>query len=513
MAGVGFELKKLFRSEKGYFQSIKAYSVSAVVTEGPMLLNILMLFLMRALMRGRGATIKELDIFLYTITYITIFSLIISNTALMFIDRYVSDCIYKKEIHNIMPAFFSLVFWLVLIGGTIAFIYLCLIPVDNFYRAVNLLQFCIMMIIWTEVSFLSAVKQYTKVMVGFTASVIVSVFLGIILLRFSSLSLVMAALVSTCAGYFVMMIMFLQQMLVYYPNGRFNLFQFFPSLDKYKILVATGFFMALGLYAHNFVVWTSTFRNHIWDYGVFCTKYDIPTFFATLTISPMLVRFVVSVETNFYERYREYFDSILYGGTLEDVRIARKNMTKTLFREISQMLEIQFFVTVVCATFLGNYLNQMGLDEEQTSIFRILCFGYCLYGLAKCLIILLLYFEDRKGALIGAIWFTFSSALLTWLFLRAEVTYWGSGYLIAAFTTVVYGAFRLRYFLDQLEYKVFLRQPLFYYEEKGIFANIAETAEMQEQKFQKRMEERYGRKFDERRARRAKKRKSRQKKD
>ena len=95
----------------------RAYSVSAVVTEGPMLLNILMLFLMRRLMHTRGATVRELDIFLYTITYITIFSLIISNTALMFIDRYVSDCIYKKEIHYIMPAFFSLVFWLVLIGG------------------------------------------------------------------------------------------------------------------------------------------------------------------------------------------------------------------------------------------------------------------------------------------------------------------------------------------------------------------------------------------------------------
>lgn len=489
MAGVGFELKKLFRSEKGYFQSLKAYGISAAVTQGPMILNILMLFLMRFLLQRNGATLGEQDIFLYTITYIMIFSLIISNTALMFIDRYVSDCIYKKEVRNIMPAFFGLVFWLVLIGGAIAFFYLLSIPVSNVYRLINLVQFCIMLIIWTEISFLSAVKQYTKVMVGFAASVLVAVILGSVLMKTAGLSLVTSALIGTSSGYFVMMIMFLQQMLAYYPKGRFDLFQFFPSLDKHKILVAIGFFMALGLYAHNFVVWTSDFKNQIWENGVFCTKYDIPTFFATLTITPMLVRFVVSVETNFYEKYREYFDAILYGGTLEDIRICRKNMTKTLFREISQMMEIQFFVTVLCATFLGNYLNQVGLDEGQTSIFRILCFGYCMYGLAKCLVILLLYFEDRAGALVGAVLFTAASALFTWISLRTDMTYWGTGFLMAAFMTVFYGAFRLQYFLDRLEYKVFLRQPLFYTEEKGIFSDFARTAQQQEKKFEEKFRE------------------------
>lgn len=110
MAGVGFELKKLFHSEKGYLRSVRAYAVSAVVTEGPMLLNILLLFLMRFLLERYGAGVREQDIFLYTITYLTIFSLIFANTALMFIDRYVSDCIYQREIYNIVPSFFACCF-------------------------------------------------------------------------------------------------------------------------------------------------------------------------------------------------------------------------------------------------------------------------------------------------------------------------------------------------------------------------------------------------------------------
>lgn len=507
MAGVGFELKKLFRSQKGYMQSIKAYSVSAVVTQGPMLLNILMLFVMRALLGIFGASVREEEIFLYTITYITIFSLILSNTVLMFVDRYVSDCIYKQEIDRILPAFMSLIFFLLLVGGSVAAVYLLLLPVSNLYRVVNLLQFCVMLIIWSEVAFLSAVKQYTKVMIGFVASVIVSVAAGVLLLYFSGLEPVMAALMGTLCGYLVMMIMFLQQMLVYYPSGRLNLFAFFPALDEHKILIAIGLSMALGLYAHNFVIWTSEYHNEIWRYGVFCTKYDIPTFFATLTIAPLLVRFVVSVETRFYESYREYFDAILYGGTLEDIHIARRNMTRTLFREMSQMMELQLFVTVVCATFLGNFLGQMGLDTEQTSIFRVLCFGYCLYGLAKCLIIVLLYFDDRRGALAGAALFTVLSTVFTWGAMHLDVNFWGSGYLLAAFITVVFTLLRLRYYLDRLEYKVFLNQPLFFSDAKGIFANMAETVEKQEKHFQSNMEARYRDKMEKRRLAREQKHK------
>lgn len=499
MAGVGFELKKLFKSEQGYLKSVRAYTVSAVVTEGPMLLNILLLLLMRFLMERYGATVREFDIFLYTITYLTIFSLIFANTALMFIDRYISDCIYKRELFHIIPSFFCLLFWMALFGGLAAFLYLMLLPVGNFYRLINLIQFSILMIIWAEVSYLSAVHQYMKVLIGFFASVLTAAGVGLICMAFSPLSLVMSALVGTTCGYLVMMLMFLFQILAFFPSGKFRIFQVFPALDHYKILIAIGFFMALGLYVHNFVVWASPYHNEIWRYGVFCTKYDIPTFFATLTISPMLVRFVVSVETNFYKAYREYFDGVQYGGTLEDIRIARKNMTSVLFREISQMIEIQFFSTILCATFLGNYLNKLGLDEEQTSIFRILCFGYCLYGLAKCLIILLLYFEDRGGALAASAWFVVTSGFFTWLFLDADRTYWGSGYLLAAFTTVILTAFRLWYFIQRLEYKVFLRQPLFFEEDDGFFTRISERAKKQEERFDKYMKEHYSDRLKERR--------------
>ena len=43
MAGIGFELKKVF-AKKGVLNAVKAYGYAAVICPGPMLLGILLLF-------------------------------------------------------------------------------------------------------------------------------------------------------------------------------------------------------------------------------------------------------------------------------------------------------------------------------------------------------------------------------------------------------------------------------------------------------------------------------------
>ena len=59
MAGVGFELKKVFRDNRGLIGSLKGYSVTAVVTEGPMILTIVMLASLRFLMKESHASYRD----------------------------------------------------------------------------------------------------------------------------------------------------------------------------------------------------------------------------------------------------------------------------------------------------------------------------------------------------------------------------------------------------------------------------------------------------------------------
>lgn len=53
MAGIGFELKKLFE-KRGLFASIRAYGYAAAVCTGPMLLSIAMLAGVRQLSEMMG---------------------------------------------------------------------------------------------------------------------------------------------------------------------------------------------------------------------------------------------------------------------------------------------------------------------------------------------------------------------------------------------------------------------------------------------------------------------------
>ena len=489
MAGVGFELKKIFKDNDNILNVLKGYSVTAVVTEGPMILTMLMLFLIRYLMKYFHASFKDQEIFLFIITYVLIFSLILSNTVLMLINRFISDCIYNEEMDKVLPSFWGIVFLILLAGGPIAWIYVSTLPVSWSFRIAAVMQFCGMLVIWIQMAYLSAIKQYTYVLLGFLAGTISSVGIAAVMMILG-VNQLMAAMWSAATGFLVMMLLYMMQLIAYYPMGEFRLFGYFTALDNYGSLVLTGFFMAFGLYAHNFVYWCSEFRNHIFPTGVYCTRYDIPTFFATFTILPMLVQFVVSLETSFCAKNRLYFDTILYGGRLADIRAAKRDMEKTLYRELAHMMEIQLIFTVISVTLIGNFLKKAGLDGEMVGIYRTLCFGYCIYGLMKCLIIILLYFDDRKGACISAGMFAASSVLLSVLSLPFGIVYWGTGFLGAALLTGLFTMLRLKHYLKKLEYHVFCEQPLFVAEKKGIFQKMEEYFDKSEQEFKEKSRER-----------------------
>ena len=104
------------------------------------------------------------------------------------------------------------------------------------------------------------------------------------------------------------------------------------------------------------------------------------------------------------------------------------------------MFELQFFVELLCVTFLGNFLQMIGFDREMLIIFRYLCIGYCFYVLVKSLVILLLYFDDRAGALTLSALFAASSILLSALTLFFGVETYGLGFLGAGNPDVGGGA-------------------------------------------------------------------------
>jgi uncharacterized membrane protein len=473
MAGVGFELRKLFKENSGYVDTMKAYATSAVVTEGPMVLSIIMLTGQRLLMRYSGSSYNRMEIFVLIMTYSMIFSMLIANILNMFLSRFISDCIFEEKYEEIMSAFFDAVIILLAIGGIVGYLYLSRIDLALQYKVLAMIQFSSLIVLWVEMCFLSALRKYLEILKGFAIAVIISFIISICLCLFGVEAL-FASLAGTCIAYFFMLCIFLKEMIQYYPFKKISIGIFLKELDKYPSLCIIGIFMTLGLYGHNFVMWSSEFRTVVIKNMVYCVTYDVPCFFAVLTIIPMLVLFTVSLEVNFYEKYKSYFSTILYGGRLEDIKAARKNMTKMLLRELSYILEVQLFVAIIAVVFLSNVLKWVGMDANMVGIFQILCFGYCFYGLLRCIIIVLLYFDDRVGATISTILFAILSIAGTYFTMKMSVEYYGIGFVAAAIIASIYAIIRLFVFVRNLEYNVFCKQPLFFTEKRGIFTKIAE---------------------------------------
>ena len=473
MAGVGFELRKLFKNNDGYVDNIKAYSISAIVTEGPMFLCIFMLLMLKTLICKFNGTYFEKDLFIVVITYSMIFSMLFSNTINMFVSRYISDCIYEKRYDDILSAFYSSVIFVLLFGGTTAGIFIYKLQLNLLYKIIIFTQFNIIMVTWIQLTFLSAIKKYINILKGFFIAVTLAIILALALMVLD-INPLLSALLGNMSGYFILLAIFMIEIKGFYPADNIDIFKILGAVDKYKILVFIGVIGTVGLYGHNFIMWASDYSESILEKIRFCIMYDVPAFYASLTITLMLVMFTVSLETNFYIKFRDYFDCILCGGRLKDIKLAHKNMVNVLMNEILKLCNVQLFFTIIAAVFGVTILQYVGMDSNMSYIFRILCFGYYFYGVQKSIVIILLYFDDKAGALITECIFFAFSVILTILSKNAGIDYYGLGFLfggaIAAFSAFI----RLQYYLKNLEYNVFCRQPLFIETNRGIFTRLSE---------------------------------------
>src|SRR6266498_3321982 len=106
MAGIGFELKKLF-SKKGILLTARANLYASLIVAGPMLLGVLLLLGTKWISNRGGATTHQQDLIVVIITYSLLFSLLLSSLFLFVLARYVADMLYINAYHRILPSMYG----------------------------------------------------------------------------------------------------------------------------------------------------------------------------------------------------------------------------------------------------------------------------------------------------------------------------------------------------------------------------------------------------------------------
>src|SRR5690606_13855665 len=106
MAGIGFELRKLFRKE-GLLNNLRAYAYSSMTTVGPMILCMSLILILQYLMSLYEGSYMDWELYIATVSYCFIFSIVFTSGISLLITRYISDCIYVQDYRKLMSSYYG----------------------------------------------------------------------------------------------------------------------------------------------------------------------------------------------------------------------------------------------------------------------------------------------------------------------------------------------------------------------------------------------------------------------
>ncbi len=473
MAGIGFSLNRLFQ-KKGLLNLCRAYAYAGAVAIGPMVMGVCLLLGISFVSQVAGMPQAEREIMNCMLTYSLLVSLFVSSFMNMILTRYISDMLYEGKRERIMPSFYgslAVMLPLCFIGYGIVLVFSG-IPVV--YMIVSMWFALTMIVVWTQMNYLSALKDYRSIALGFAASMLTGFLLGL-LLAFFGHGTVLSLMFCVILAYGIMSTWYYVLMLGYFPHGEGSPFTYLQWFDKCPALALTGVFVNLGLYGHIVVMYFGPLHRKIMGLFYAAPSYDIPSLTAFFSILITTISFVTSVEVRFYPEYRQYYSLYNDGGSINDIEAAEDRMVEVLGRELVYCGYRQIISTILFVVFGGFIMDilPLGMMDLGKGIFRTLCVGYGLYAIANAMMLILLYFEDYVGSVTATGAFALAANALTiWQAVHGDTAYFGAGFMAGAIVYFVIALVRLEWSTRRLPYLLLGRQAAASATGEGFFTRL-----------------------------------------
>ena len=484
MAGIGFELKRLFR-RKGLFATMRAYGYAGIVCTGPMLLGVLLQVGILVLCGLWGVGRANQDLLVCMVTYTLLASLLLTSFFSMPVTRFLADMLFAEREDEILPSF-----WgsnaIMLVAGTVLYgVFLLFSGATLLQGLLCLWLFNIMIVNWNGMSYLTAIKDYRGILCSFAAAIGVACLCALAALA-RGLPPVEGLLASIALGYGVMLAWDVVLLYRYFPQSDRSPWLFLQWLDQFMPLALTGLFTNLGLFAHLVIIWAGPIGVQVKGLFYGAPYHDVPALIAFLTILVTSVNFVVSVEVNFYPRYRDYYSLFNDGGVVGDIVVAEEEMLSTLNRELRFCALKQLFVTAAVISLETTVLSALplGFNNLMHGYFRTLCVGYGLYAVGNTVLLILLYFTDYKGAVLASGLFAGVAGLANAVSLLLPQQFYGFGFLLGAAVFFIVALLRLDTYTANLPYRILSQQPMVATDKTGWFTELGRVLDRVEQRYE-----------------------------
>ena len=457
MAGIGVKLNKIF-DKRSLIAHIYGFGYSAVITVAPMFVVIGTVTVAQLLLGYSDVDYFRRELFADTVLYIFIFALLSVSPFNALLSQYLSDVIFEERYEDIIPCYYLGLAMSVVFGSLFA-IPFCVHEhlvgqVPLYYVFTGYCGFMALLLVFYSMLYLSITKDYARISGVFLVGMLAVLGLSLALVRLLGMEVTYALLLAMTAGFLLIASLEIAIIQSYF---RRNSRRYKPILEyfrKYWQLVLINFLYTLGLYAHNFVFWTTDMHTVLVRSFVTRMSYDMATFLAMFTNLSATVIFISRVEMRFHSRYRAYSEAVI-GGRGRDIQNSKQRMFRQLGDEIQSLVHIQFIVTVVLFLLLIIFLPWFGVGGETMRVYPGLCVGYFILFTMYSEILFLYYYKDMTGALWTTALFFAVTVLGSILSSRLSDIWYGMGLVAGSFAGFTMAYFRLRWVERHLDAHIF----------------------------------------------------------
>ncbi|MBL9151242.1 MAG: exopolysaccharide Pel transporter PelG [Verrucomicrobiales bacterium] len=455
MAGIGFELRKLLvpRSLTG---TARAYLYAGVISTGPWIISILSIILLNLTLQPVLSE-PERVLFSTIITHSYALALILTGGLQFVLNRHAADEISARRPGSILPnAIGALVLTAILslIAGTVVFGLLT--PESLPLKAAAISLFVYVCLIFVTANYLSVLLRYRAIVAGFLVGYLAS---GFAAWYATGRWGVAGGLAGFAAGHLILFAVLLGCLRreLSRPEAPAADWSFLGHLRRYPSLIWCGLLYNLGIWIDKFLFWHLSAENRVIS-GVLhaSPEYDLAIYLSLLSIVPGLTVFFLRLETDFADRFHQFFHATNDGGRFTDILDAKDRMIDSLRSGFLHLLSTQAVVTLALLIYAGHIGSWLGIGAIQEGIFRVTLIGAFLLMLFLALMTILFYLDDRRGALLACIVFAVANGGLSLATVLANEAWYGFGFVVAAGAAMFITAWRVNARLARFEYHVFL---------------------------------------------------------
>jgi polysaccharide biosynthesis protein PelG len=431
MAGIGFQLRLLSRQET-ISSMVAAMGHAAVIAAGPWLFTIFSLATITVLTE-RVAGLPTLAAFRVVVIYAFGISLLMTAPITIVTTRRVADALWGKKpelVGQLLLGAFLLALASTGVGVAVLWaLFRLSAPIGLALAATSLL----VAMIWVALCFCGAVRDYKGVTLSFLIGLIVALVCSVLAaaLEFGAPGMLAGFLTGLTITFFGLTSRVLRTFPhpVTDPMGGVRLI--LSGMSEFWHLAVGTVFGTAGVWIDKVVFWLSPAGESLEVGLIHAPLYDSSMFISSLVIIPSLAAFVMKLETEFFDRYQQYYATIKGHGTIGQIDRARGRLASYTLDNLTLITVAQVGICVVLILLAPVIASAVNLQFRQIAILRFGALGAVFQFIFIASTAILLFFDRRRLYLNLQMLFFFASAGLTLLSIQLGEDFYGAGYFMA----------------------------------------------------------------------------------